>query len=165
LVTGTTGFLGKVLLEKLLYALPMVNRIYVLIRAKKGSKLNERFKREILDSPCFDRLRDKYGHGFAKFIESKVHPMYKDYWFSEGDLLKEGLGLSALDFKELSENCEIIMNCAASVDFNARLDDAININIKWEFRMMELARKCQRLVSFTHVSTCYVNCTLRGRVK
>jgi fatty acyl-CoA reductase len=76
LVTGTTGFLGKVLLEKLLYALPMVNRIYVLIRAKKGSKLNERFKREILDSPCFDRLRDKHGHGFNKFVESKVQPMY-----------------------------------------------------------------------------------------
>ncbi len=40
LVTGSTGFLGKVLLEKLLYALPMINRVYVLIRAKKGSKLN-----------------------------------------------------------------------------------------------------------------------------
>lgn len=57
LLTGTTGFLGKVLLEKFLYALPMVSRIYVLIRAKKGSKINERLKREILDSPCFDRLR------------------------------------------------------------------------------------------------------------
>jgi fatty acyl-CoA reductase len=45
LVTGTTGFLGKVLLEKLLYTLPTVKCIYVLIRAKKGSKLNERFKR------------------------------------------------------------------------------------------------------------------------
>jgi fatty acyl-CoA reductase len=79
LLTGTTGFLGKVLLEKLLYALPIVNRIYVLIRTKKGSKLNERFKREILDSPCFDRLKDKYGHGFGKFIESKVQPMYTIY--------------------------------------------------------------------------------------
>lgn len=75
LVTGTTGFLGKVLLEKMLYALDGIAKIYVLIRAKKGSKLNERFKKEILDSPCFDRLREKYGHDFDKYVEDKVHPM------------------------------------------------------------------------------------------
>jgi fatty acyl-CoA reductase len=75
------------------------------------------------------------------------------------------LGLSVADLKELSENCEIIMNCAASIDFNARLDDAININIKGTFRMMELAKKCQRLLTFTHVSTCYVNCNLQGRIR
>lgn len=76
LVTGTTGFLGKVLLEKLLYAVPDIKLIYVLIRAKKGSKLNERFKREILDSPCFDRLKEKHGYDFDKFIDQKVRPMY-----------------------------------------------------------------------------------------
>ena len=39
LVTGTTGFLGKVLLEKILYSLSEVRRVYVLIRNKKGSSL------------------------------------------------------------------------------------------------------------------------------
>jgi thioester reductase-like protein len=34
LITGTTGFLGKVLLEKILYSLGCVDKIYVLIRAK-----------------------------------------------------------------------------------------------------------------------------------
>ncbi len=33
-ITGTTGFVGKVLLEKILYALPDTGRIYVLIRNK-----------------------------------------------------------------------------------------------------------------------------------
>lgn len=79
--------------------------------------------------------------------------------------MKEGLGLSSADLKMLSETCNIIMNCAASIDFNARLDDAININIKGTFRMMELAKKCQKLQCFTHVSTCYVNCNMRGRIK
>lgn len=78
LLTGTTGFLGKVLLEKMLYTLDCVDKIFVLIRAKKGSKLNERFKREILDSPCFDRLRDKHGMKFDQFMEQKVQPMYSD---------------------------------------------------------------------------------------
>lgn len=45
LVTGTTGFLGKVLLEKILYSLPEVDLVYVLIRGKKGLHLSERFKK------------------------------------------------------------------------------------------------------------------------
>ena len=40
LVTGTTGFLGKVLLEKLLFSLPQIDLIYVLIRGKKGSDVS-----------------------------------------------------------------------------------------------------------------------------
>jgi len=40
LVTGTTGFLGKVLLEKILYSLPEVDLVYVLIRGKKGLHLS-----------------------------------------------------------------------------------------------------------------------------
>ena len=76
LVTGTTGFVGKALMEKLLFSLPNIKKIYILIRAKKGSKLDERFKKEVLESPCFDRLRERHGSGFNKFIEQKVHPMY-----------------------------------------------------------------------------------------
>ena len=34
LITGTTGFLGKVLLEKFLYAVPNCGKIYILIRHK-----------------------------------------------------------------------------------------------------------------------------------
>lgn len=45
LVTGTTGFLGKVLLEKILFSLPEVEVVHVLIRSKKGLDLNERFKK------------------------------------------------------------------------------------------------------------------------
>lgn len=76
LITGTTGFLGKVLLEKFLYSLSCVDRIYVLIRAKLGSNLHERFKKEIVSSPCFDRLRQKHRGKFDEFIQQKVTPMY-----------------------------------------------------------------------------------------
>ena len=36
LITGTTGFLGKVILEKLIRSVPTLNKIFVLIRVKKG---------------------------------------------------------------------------------------------------------------------------------
>lgn len=41
-VTGGTGYLGKVLIEKLLRSCPDINCIYVLMRSKKGSSGEER---------------------------------------------------------------------------------------------------------------------------
>jgi fatty acyl-CoA reductase len=41
-VTGASGFLGKVLLEKLLRACPDVGNIFVLVRPKKGKEPSER---------------------------------------------------------------------------------------------------------------------------
>jgi len=35
-LTGVTGFMGKVLLEKLLRSCPAIHQIYVLIRPKRG---------------------------------------------------------------------------------------------------------------------------------
>jgi fatty acyl-CoA reductase len=43
-VTGATGFLGKVLLEKLLRACPDVGNIFVLLRPKKCKEPTERVK-------------------------------------------------------------------------------------------------------------------------
>ena len=48
LITGCTGFVGKVILEKLLFALPQIQRIYTIIRPKKGSSILERFQKEII---------------------------------------------------------------------------------------------------------------------
>jgi fatty acyl-CoA reductase len=59
----------------------------------------------------------------------------------------------------------VIINCAASIDFNARIDHAIQSNILGSLRMMALAKDTQNLEVFTHVSTCYVNCNLRGLIR
>lgn len=42
LVTGGTGFFGKILLEKLLRTCPHVGHIYVLIRTKKNQNAEQR---------------------------------------------------------------------------------------------------------------------------
>lgn len=41
-ITGCTGFLGKVLLEKLLRSCPGIESIYVLMRSKKGKDIESR---------------------------------------------------------------------------------------------------------------------------
>lgn len=43
-ITGCTGFLGKVLLEKLLRSCPDVESIYVLVRSKKGKDMYTRIE-------------------------------------------------------------------------------------------------------------------------
>lgn len=49
-ITGGTGFMGKVLLEKLLRACPGVAKIYLLIRPKKGQQARARLQ-QLLSSP------------------------------------------------------------------------------------------------------------------
>ena len=49
-ITGATGFLGKVLIEKLLRSCPHLEKIYLLIRTKKNCSPQQRIH-EILDSP------------------------------------------------------------------------------------------------------------------
>ena len=51
----------------------------------------------------------------------------------------------------------IILNIAASVDFNMRLDLALQINFYGPQRLLGLAKKAPNLVVYTNVSTCYVN--------
>ena len=65
LLTGGTGFLGKVFLLLMLRHHPEVERIYLLIRGDKRSSLN-RFRREILDSPVMSPLREHLGSRFER---------------------------------------------------------------------------------------------------
>jgi fatty acyl-CoA reductase len=47
LLTGATGFLGKVVLEKFFRTLSSVKRIYILVRPKRGTQIMDRVMREI----------------------------------------------------------------------------------------------------------------------
>ena len=57
----------------------------------------------------------------------------------------------------LIQNVNIMINCAASVDFNAPLYEALDINYFGTQRVFELACQIKNLENFTHVSTAYVN--------
>lgn len=50
LVTGGTGFIGKVLLEKLLRTCDSLHCIYVLLRSKRGLSSEERYH-ELIQNP------------------------------------------------------------------------------------------------------------------
>jgi thioester reductase-like protein len=119
--------------------------------------VEERLKKEILESNCFDRLRRRHPD-FDRLFMQKVKPIV-------GDLLKDGLDLSKEDEEMLINEVNIFVNSAASVDFNARLDEAIKNNILGTLRVFGLARKSKNLVNFVHISTGYVNCNRRGYIE
>ena len=55
-ITGATGFVGKLLLEKLLFSCEKIKRIYILICEKNGHSAEERLN-EITACKVFDKLR------------------------------------------------------------------------------------------------------------
>lgn len=49
-VTGGTGFMGKVLVEKLLRSCPGIKNIYLLMRPKRGQGIDTRLN-ELINAP------------------------------------------------------------------------------------------------------------------
>ncbi|MFA0776271.1 MAG: hypothetical protein THHGLFOP_001799, partial [Candidatus Fervidibacter sp.] len=169
LVTGATGFLGKALVEKVLRALPEVRRIYLLVRGKRladGSWLSahERMRQEFLRSAIFTTLRRRYQDRFEDFIAQKVVVL-------EGDLSFERLGLDEVTFDAVAFETDVIINSAAVVSFDERLDRALNLNTLGVRRVLELAKRGKELREpqgkpspiFAHISTCYV-CGIRNGI-
>jgi fatty acyl-CoA reductase len=75
----------------------------------------------------------------------------------QGDLVLKHLGMTPEDRKLLTEEVEVILNCAASVNFNEPLRDALQINYFGSLRVLDLAHECKKLICMTHVSSTFVN--------
>ena len=86
-ITGTTGFLGTALLERLLRSVPEAD-IVLLLRAGRRSTVQQRASREIFRNDAFDRLREQLG-GKAAFDEM----LARRVTVVPGDVGRDGLGL------------------------------------------------------------------------
>ncbi|CAI6361900.1 unnamed protein product [Macrosiphum euphorbiae] len=143
-VTGSTGFLGKILIEKLLRSCSMKN-IALLVRSKKGLDSSQRVA-DICNQSIFDRLRIEKPDFMTKI---KI---------IDGDLEQSSLGLSPIDHDWLIENVNFVFHCAATIKFNEPLPLALRINIQGTENLLELATKMNTLKGFVHVSTAYSHC-------
>ena len=61
LLTGVTGFLAKVFLEKLLRACPDFKNIYLFIRANDEAHSLQRAESEVFSSELFNHLKETDG--------------------------------------------------------------------------------------------------------
>ncbi len=158
LITGVTGFLGKVLLEKLLRAVPGIGGITLLIRGNgKSGSAGERFRYEIAASSVFHRLREENPELWQSICEEKIRCL-------TGEVTEPFLGLSEDGFAELAQNVDAVINAAASVNFRQELDQALDINVLCLRNLAELVQRAGN-VPLIHVSTCYVHNRTRGSLQ
>jgi fatty acyl-CoA reductase len=85
-----------------------VKSVFVLVRGKKHMDASERLA-QLLSSPVFNLLHKQATDGQNVF--DKVRAV-------EGDLLLPGLGISP-DDKELLQQVDFVLHCAASVELQA----------------------------------------------
>jgi fatty acyl-CoA reductase len=131
-VTGGTGFLGKVLVEKLLRSCPGIENIYLLIRPKKGKTIDEQLA-SLLSSQAFDILRENN----PKFLNKIV--------LVEGDTSKINLGISAENRELLINKVSVIFHSAATVRFLDTLKNAVNTNLRALDELIKLSRELKDL--------------------
>jgi fatty acyl-CoA reductase len=158
LVTGSTGFLGKSIVEKCLRSIPDVGRINLAIRSSARRPASERLEREVLSSPAFKRLKEERGEeGFAKLVAEKLSVV-------EIDLGRDGLGLSDAGREQL-RGCDIVIHSAAAVEFDNPADLSAQTNLLGAARMVEALKATGTRPHLVHVSTAYVGGMLRGLVR
>jgi HAD superfamily hydrolase (TIGR01490 family) len=152
-VTGSTGFVGTALVERLLRCVPDVELV-LLVRDGRRSSARRRVDREILRNDCFDRLRAELGDdGFAARCE-RVRVV-------SGDVGTDGLGLDDEGRRALA-SCDVVIHSAATVAFDSPLDRAVEVNLLGPVRIAEVLEELDVAPHLVCVSTCYVAGNRRG---
>uniref|UniRef100_A0A0C9PTE7 Fatty acyl-CoA reductase n=1 Tax=Fopius arisanus TaxID=64838 RepID=A0A0C9PTE7_9HYME len=141
-ITGASGFMGKILMEKLLRSCPDIREIFILVRGKRGAGVDDRL-RKMLALPVFDRLRKECPSAFDKVIPIA------------GNTAEEGLAIPDVERRVLIERVSVIFHVAASVRFDDSLKDAIFLNTRSTRDICIIAAQMKNLKVFVHVSTTY----------
>ncbi|KAI8329604.1 male sterility protein-domain-containing protein [Choanephora cucurbitarum] len=160
LMTGVTGFVGKAVLWKLIKALQEdIGQIYILVRSGsiKKSKIgrpSERLRNEIFNNKAFLILRRMMGKTtFDSIVKNKIVPI-------SGDLISPDLSISETDRENIINHVHIVIHCAATLNYNERLDLALETNTLGTLRMMDLADECKHMEAFVHMSLAYTDPSL-----
>ncbi|KAH8402687.1 hypothetical protein KR215_007118 [Drosophila sulfurigaster] len=165
-LTGGSGFLGRVVIEKVLRATE-ASRIYVLIRSKRGKSPQDRIDEWKTDPVSTNQYFQKLLielifiliQLFGVLLKTKPNALERIVLIS-GDCEEPDLGISAEDRELLKNEVQVVIHCAATVNFAEPLHKALDINTRATQLMLNLAKEMSRLVGFVHVSTSFSNCVI-----
>ena len=148
-ITGASGFIGRVLLEKLLRCYPGIKTIYILMRTKKNVSPQDRLHKQLLKVPIFDNIKSM-DNGQELLNKITVIP---------GDIGESNLGISSGDLNRLigDPTLSIVFHSAATVKFDEPLKLSVKFNLIATRTVLEICRRLPNLISLCHVSTAYVN--------
>lgn len=152
-ITGSTGFLGTALVERLLRCVPDCELALLVRPGRAGAQ--RRTEREIWRNAAFDRLREELGaKGFADCTASRVSVL-------ECDIAADGLAAAPETLAEIAR-CDILIHSAASVAFDNPLDRAVETNLAGPLRLLEVLHAHNASPHFVAISTAYVAGTRKG---
>ncbi|XP_050557953.1 putative fatty acyl-CoA reductase CG5065 [Spodoptera frugiperda] len=147
LITGGTGFLGKVLIERLLYTCPEVGEVHLLLRDKRGQPPRVRLN-QLKQSQAFDNVRAQCPGQLDKLRVVC------------GDVAQPRLGLDDAALQQLRE-VSVVFHSAATVKFWESLETALHQNVTSVVALMDLCDQLPKLEALVHVSTAYSNAERR----
>ncbi|XP_058046540.1 fatty acyl-CoA reductase 2-like [Ahaetulla prasina] len=148
LVTGATGFMGKVLVEKLLRSCNDVKTIYICVRPKGEHSMQTRVE-NLLKCKVFDRVREECSN-----FHEKIKPISAEF-------TKPNLAIAPEDQEELLSEVNVIFHCAATIRFVEPLKDVLLLNVMGTQQLLRLAHQMKNLEALVHISTAYSNCNRR----
>jgi thioester reductase-like protein len=153
LLTGVTGFLGKVVLEQLMARRTelSIDRVSVLIRPQRqrnGTVMSpqERFEK-LRNAQLFSRLEPKWEHRVDVVA---------------AELDRPNCGLEPASWERLTRKVTHVIHCAASVEFDLPLKEAAASNITAALEVLAFAGACPLLERMADVSTAYVTVWREG---
>jgi 1-acyl-sn-glycerol-3-phosphate acyltransferase len=143
LLTGVTGFLGKIVLEQLVRRREElgISRIVTVIRPRGRRNAETRFRREVVAAECLRALPD----GWTRHVE-----------VLEGVLEQPGLAVDRVTRDRLAARVTHIIHAAASVEFHLPVAEAARSNVTTALNVLDVARACPALHKLVLVSTAYV---------
>jgi fatty acyl-CoA reductase len=146
LVTGASGFVGKAVLNTLLWATEDV-RVLVLLRSRDQEDAHRRLVEDILQT-------DPFSSAPGAMVEQMLRD--REIEAISGDLGDEDLASRIID---RVGDINTVIHCAASVSFEEPLDAALRINGYGPARLVGAIRAAGADPHFVHVSTAYTpNC-------
>uniref|UniRef100_A0A5B7BPA9 Fatty acyl-CoA reductase n=1 Tax=Davidia involucrata TaxID=16924 RepID=A0A5B7BPA9_DAVIN len=158
LVTGATGFLAKIFVEKILRVQPNVKKLYLLLRAADTKSASQRFHNEVIAKDLFRVLKEKWGANLNSLISEKVTPV-------AGDITYENLGVKDTNLlEEMWREVDVVVNLAATTNFDERYDVTLDINTMGAKHVLNFAKKCLKIKLLLHVSTAYVSGEKEGLI-
>ncbi|XP_014210111.1 fatty acyl-CoA reductase 1-like [Copidosoma floridanum] len=145
LLTGATGFMGKVFVEKIIRVCPGLKALYIVVRQKGTDTLEEKMEK-YFQHIIFGRLRNSQPDFARKVVTIK------------GDLKNERLGMSESDRALLINELDVIVHSGATTKFDEKVSVALKINVLATRDLLDLALECKHVQAFMYVSTAYSHC-------
>ncbi|KAM4084252.1 hypothetical protein ACJW30_08G120100 [Castanea mollissima] len=149
----------EVFVEKILRVQPNVKRIYLLLRASDNESATQRFCHEVIGQDLFNVLRKSLGANLESYVFERVTPI-------SGDICDVNLGIKDdILREEMWNEIDIVLNSAATTNFDERYDIALGINTYGALNVLNFAKKsyvCGEKVGHILESPFYMEETLNG---